>query len=51
MSRRVAVANYPDYAAAQRAVDYLSDRKLPVGGGTIVGTGVDSSPPRARRPR
>lgn len=34
----VAVATYPDYAAAQRAVDYLSDNKFPVERTAIVGT-------------
>jgi hypothetical protein len=34
----VAVASYPDYAAAQRAVDYLSDHKFPVEKTSIVGT-------------
>ncbi|MFB9179999.1 general stress protein [Dactylosporangium sucinum] len=36
----VAVATYPDYLSAQRAVDLLSDRKFPVDRVTIVGTGV-----------
>jgi hypothetical protein len=34
----VAVATYPDYVAAQRAVDYLSDNKFPVERTAIVGT-------------
>jgi len=34
----VVVASYPDYAAAQRAVDYLSDNKFPVEKTAIVGT-------------
>ncbi len=34
----VTVATYPDYAAAQRAVDYLSDEKFPVERTAIVGT-------------
>jgi hypothetical protein len=33
----VAVASYPDYAAAQRAVDFLSDNKFPVDRVRIVG--------------
>src|SRR5690242_1778259 len=39
-SRRatVLVATYPDYQAAQRAVDYLSDVKFPVEHTAIVGT-------------
>jgi hypothetical protein len=32
------VATYPDYASAQRAVDYLSDNKFPVERTAIVGT-------------
>jgi hypothetical protein len=36
----VAVANYPDYLSAQRAVDHLSDNKFPVARVTIVGTDV-----------
>jgi len=36
----VTVANYPDYASAQRAVDHLSDRMFPVDQVTIVGTDV-----------
>ncbi|HET6533750.1 MAG TPA: general stress protein [Actinoplanes sp.] len=36
----VAVATYPDYASAQRAVDYLSDNKFPVEKVAIVGTDV-----------
>ncbi|HEU4347438.1 MAG TPA: general stress protein [Actinoplanes sp.] len=34
----VAVATYPDYAAAQHAVDFLSDNKFPVEKVAIVGT-------------
>ena len=34
----VTVATYPDYANAQRAVDYLSDQKFPVEKTAIVGT-------------
>jgi Heat induced stress protein YflT domain len=34
----VVVADYPDYAAAQRAVDYLSDQNFPVEHTAIVGT-------------
>ena len=34
----VAVATYPDYPAAQKAVDYLSDNKFPVERTAIVGT-------------
>jgi heat induced stress protein YflT len=34
----IAVASYPDYASAQRAVDYLSDNKFPVERTSIVGT-------------
>jgi hypothetical protein len=34
----VTVATYTDYAAAQRAVDYLSDQKFPVEKTAIVGT-------------
>ena len=34
----VAVATYPDYPAAQKAVDYLSDNKFPVEKTAIVGT-------------
>jgi hypothetical protein len=34
----VSVAAYPDYAQAQRAVDYLSDNKFPVERTSIVGT-------------
>jgi Heat induced stress protein YflT domain len=34
----VTVASYPDYASAQRAVDYLSDNKFPVENSSIVGT-------------
>jgi hypothetical protein len=34
----VVVTAYPDYASAQRAVDYLSDNKFPVERTAIVGT-------------
>jgi hypothetical protein len=34
----LSVATYPDYASAQRAVDYLSDNKFPVQRTAIVGT-------------
>jgi hypothetical protein len=34
----IAVATYPDYPSAQRAVDYLSDNKFPVERTAIVGT-------------
>jgi uncharacterized membrane protein len=34
----VVIASYPNYADAQRAVDYLSDRKFPVQALSIVGT-------------
>ncbi|MFI7540699.1 general stress protein [Actinoplanes sp. NPDC049599] len=34
----VTVATYPDYALAQRAVDYLSDNEFPVQKTAIVGT-------------
>jgi len=34
----VTVATYPDYAAAQRAIDHLSDQKFPVQHTAIVGT-------------
>ena len=34
----VAVATYPDYPSAQRAVDYLSDNQFPVERTAIVGT-------------
>jgi hypothetical protein len=34
----VTVASYPDYASAQRAVDFLSDNKFPVERTAIVGT-------------
>ena len=37
-SARVSIAAYEDYARAQRAVDYLSDRKFPVENLQIVGT-------------
>ncbi|MFC4852835.1 general stress protein [Actinophytocola glycyrrhizae] len=40
VSRRV-VANFDDYAEAERAVDYLSDNKFPVQRTTIVGRGLD----------
>ena len=36
----VTVASYPDYEAAQRAVDFLSDNKFPVEHTAIVGTGL-----------
>ena len=36
----VTVASYPDYASAQRAVDYLSDNDFPVEHTAIVGTGL-----------
>lgn len=36
----VSVATYPDYATAQRAVDYLSDNRFPVEQAQIVGTGL-----------
>jgi hypothetical protein len=36
----VTVASYPDYAAAQRAIDHLSDNKFPVEHSQIVGTGL-----------
>ena len=32
------LATYPDYASAQRAVDYLSDQKFPVERTAIIGT-------------
>jgi Heat induced stress protein YflT domain len=35
---RVTLASYPDYASAQRAVDFLSDNKFPVEHTAIVGT-------------
>lgn len=35
---RVTIAVYPDYASAQRAVDYLSDRRFPVERTAIIGT-------------
>lgn len=38
--RRRTIARYPDYAAAQQAVDYLSDQRFPVQAVTIVGTGL-----------
>ena len=34
----IAVATYPDYPSAQRAVDYLSDNKFPVERTAIIGT-------------
>lgn len=34
----ITVATYPDYSAAQRAVDHLSDNKFPVERTSIVGT-------------
>ena len=34
----VTVATYPDYASAQRAIDYLSDNQFPVELTSIVGT-------------
>jgi ABC-type dipeptide/oligopeptide/nickel transport system permease subunit len=34
----VTIAAYPDYAAAQRAVDYLSDNGFPVSHAAIIGT-------------
>jgi Heat induced stress protein YflT domain len=34
----VTVASFPDYASAQRAVDFLSDQKFPVERTAIVGT-------------
>ena len=34
----VTIATFPDYALAQRAVDYLSDNKFPVEQTAIVGT-------------
>jgi len=37
---KVTVASYPDYASAQRAVDYLSDNKFPGEHAQIVGTGL-----------
>lgn len=39
---RHTVASYADYADAERAVDWLSDRGFPVHRGTIVGTGLRS---------
>jgi MFS family permease len=35
---KVTVATFPDYLSAQRAVDYLSDRRFPVERVSIVGT-------------
>jgi hypothetical protein len=37
-SPTLSVATYPDYALAQRAVDYLSDNQFPVQKTSIVGT-------------
>lgn len=37
---KVTVATFPDYRSAQRAVDYLSDRRFPVERVSIVGTGL-----------
>jgi hypothetical protein len=37
-TRTVTVATYPDYEAAQRAVDYLSDNQFPIEHSMIVGT-------------
>jgi ABC-type branched-subunit amino acid transport system permease subunit len=36
----VTIASYPEYAGAQRAVDYLSDQGFPVENTSIVGTGL-----------
>jgi hypothetical protein len=36
----VTVASYPDYASAQRAIDYLSDNQFPVEHTAIIGTGL-----------
>jgi hypothetical protein len=36
----ITVATYPDYASAQRAVDYLSDNRFPVEHTAIIGTGL-----------
>lgn len=36
--RGVIISTFPDYATAQRAVDYLSDNKFPVERTAIVGT-------------
>jgi hypothetical protein len=38
VSNAVIVATYPDYARAQRAIDYLSDQSFPVEHTAIVGT-------------
>jgi hypothetical protein len=38
VSNAVIVATYPDYAGAQRAIDYLSDQSFPVAHTAIVGT-------------
>jgi hypothetical protein len=38
VAARVTVATYPDYRSAQRAVDFLSDRRFPVERTAIVGT-------------
>jgi hypothetical protein len=37
-SASIAVADYGDYASAQRAIDYLSDQRFPVEHSAIVGT-------------
>jgi hypothetical protein len=39
-ARRRVVATYTDYADAERAVDFLSDRKFPVNRVSIVGRGL-----------
>ncbi|ADL49538.1 MULTISPECIES: general stress protein [Micromonospora] len=39
---QVVVASYASYAEAERAVDYLSDQKFPVGRTAIVGRGLSS---------
>lgn len=36
------IASYPDYAAAQHAVDALADQRFPVGGLAIVGANLQS---------
>jgi hypothetical protein len=36
----VSVATFPDYASAQKAIDYLSDNQFPVEHTAIVGTGL-----------
>ena len=36
------IASYPDYPAAQHAVDALADRRFPVGGLAIVGANLQS---------